>query len=145
MDALLEVDAGRLVDALAQEGGVDGKLIGGGPARNEGEVLLRDAATLHESAKMAGRRLRFCNQDEAAGLAVEAIDDRDLAAVGDLEGEEVAQEMPQGGGIRGLAGMDLEERGLVDDDPLAGLGDDVQAGRNGSGLRGSGGRGHSAQ
>jgi len=33
--------------------------------------------------------------------------------------------------------MDLKQRRLVDDDPLGGLGKDIEPGWNGSGLRGS--------
>jgi len=57
VDALLEIDAGRQMDALAEEGGVDGELIGGGPAPDDGGVLLGDAALLHEHAEMAGGSL----------------------------------------------------------------------------------------
>ena len=40
VDGLLEVNAGRGMDALAEEGGVDGECVGGGPAIDEGVVLL---------------------------------------------------------------------------------------------------------
>jgi len=132
--ALLEINAGGVVDALAEDGGVNGEFIGGGPAPDDGGILLGDAAALHKHGKVAGGGAVFCNEDEAAGLAVEAIDDGDLAAVGEFEGEEIAQEMPHGEGIGGLAGMDLEERGLVEDDPGGGFGEDVEAVRDERGL-----------
>ena len=143
--ALLEINAGGVVDALAEDGGVNGEFIGGGPAPDDGGILLGDAAALHEHGKVAGGGAVFCNEDEAAGLAVETIDDGDLAAVDELESEEVAEEVPHGGFVGGLAGMDLEEGRLVDDDPIRRFGDDIEARGGGSGLRGSGGPGHSAE
>lgn len=136
VDALLEINAGGPVDALAEKRGVDGEFIGGGPAPDDGGVLLGDAAALHEDAEMAGGGPCLGNENEAAGLAVEAIDDGDLAAVGEFEGEEIAQQMPHGEGIGGLAGMDLEERGLVEDDPGGRFGEDVEAVGDGEGLHG---------
>ena len=136
VDALLEINAGRMMNALAKEGGVDGKFIGRGPAPDDGGVLLGDAAALHEEAEMAGGSPGFGNEDETAGLAVEAVDDGDLAAVCELEGEEMAKEMPHGEGIGRLAGMDLEERGLVEDDPGGGFGEDVEAVGDERGLHG---------
>jgi hypothetical protein len=133
VDALFQVNAGDLVDALAEEGGVDGEVVRGGPAPDEGEVLFLDAGALHEHAEVAGGGLGFGDEGEAAGFAIEAVDDGDLAAVGELEGEEVTEEMPEGGGVGGFAGVNLEEGGLVDDDPVGGLGDDVEAGWDGRG------------
>jgi len=126
VNALFQINGGGTLGALAEEGGVDGELVGGGPSPDEGEVLLCDSATLHEHAEMTGGGLGLGDEDEAAGLAVETINDGDLAAVGEFEGEEVAEEMPHGGGVGGLAGMDLEEGWLVDDDPVGGLCDDIE-------------------
>ena len=133
------------MDALAEEGGVDCELIGARPALHKRQVLLRDAPPLHEHAEMPGGSLRLRDEDETAGLAVEPVDDGNLAAVCEFERKQVAEQMPHGGGIRGLAGMDLKERRLVHDDPLGGLRDDSEAARKQSGLRGSVGPGHSAE
>lgn len=145
VDTLLKVDAGGFVDALAEKRSVDGESILRGPAPDERDVFLRDPSTLHEHAEMARGGVCFRDEDQAACLAVEAIDDRDLAAVRKLEGQQVAEEMPHGGGVRGLAGMHLEERRLVNDDPISGLRDDIEPGGNGSELRGSGWPGHSLE
>lgn len=118
------------MDALAKEGGVDGEVVFGGPAPDEGEVFFLDAGALHEHAEMAGGRFGFGDKGEAAGFAIEAVDDGDLAAIGQFEREEVAEEMPEGGDVGGFTGVDLEERGFVDDDPVGGLGDDFEAGRD---------------
>ena len=77
------------MDALAEKGRVDGESILRGPAPDEREVFLRDPATLHEHAEMPRGGVRFRDEHQAAGLAVEAIDDRDLAAVRELEGQQV--------------------------------------------------------
>src|SRR4051812_22952166 len=108
MDHLLEVDARRLLLALAEEGSIDGPLRLRGPAPRDGEVLLVDAPQLHLHGKVPRGRVILRHEGEPAGLAIEAIDDGDLAAASELEGKESAQLMPERAGVGGLARVDGE-------------------------------------
>ena len=59
------------------------------PSPDDGEVFLRDPLLLHEKPKTArgGRVLRY--EDQAAGLAIEPINDRNLTAVRNLKSQEL--------------------------------------------------------
>jgi CRP-like cAMP-binding protein len=73
---------------------------------------------------MTGGFAVFGDQREAAGFAVETIDDTHLATVGDFVGKESAEFVPESGGFAGLAGMCLKKRRLVHDKEIVALGDD---------------------
>ena len=75
----------------------------------------------------------FGDEDEAAGFAIEAIDDREARAVGDVVGEQVVQAIEQCGWAIGLGGVDLEGGWFVDDDPVVGFGDDAKVRAKGNG------------
>ena len=47
------------------------------------------------------------DEGDTAGLAVETVDDGNLAAVGELEGEEVFQSVPECGWAAGHLGVHL--------------------------------------
>ncbi len=58
---------------------------------------------LHGEACVAGGGGVFRDEDDAAGFAVEAIDDGDLAAGGELVAEEVAKAVPESAGAARFA------------------------------------------
>ena len=65
------------------------------PAVHDGEIFLLDMTTLHREAEASRGRGIFRDQDKAAGLAIEPVDDRNLPAVDQLEGEQLAQARPK--------------------------------------------------
>lgn len=139
MNHLLEPNCRGLMNALANKRRVDARPLPFRPAPNDGEIFFRDALVLHEQSETPGARGILRDEDQATRLAIEAIDDRDLAAIGDLEREQLFQFAPERSHVSGLGRMHEQERRLVDDDPVGALGDDckisapVCAGRLGDG------------
>ena len=72
----------------------------------------------------------FGHEGEAAGFAIEPIDQRDLPAIGQFEGEQPAQAVPECEAAVRFARVRLDERRLLDDDPVGGFVDDVDGTRN---------------
>lgn len=124
MDHLFEPDRGRDVRALPGERGVDGFRFPFGPAPDDGEVFLRDPLFLHQEAEAPGGSGALGDEDQATGFAIEPIDDGNLAAVRDLEREQIFQFAPESASGARLGGMNKEERRLIDDEKIVVLGDD---------------------
>ena len=59
------------------------------------EIFLRDPLLLHHQPETPRGTGVLGHQNEPAGFAVQAVDDRNLAAVGDLESEQMLQVRPK--------------------------------------------------
>ena len=82
----------------------------------------------HRDAEGAGGGGMFGDEGDAAGLAVEAVDDGNLAAVGEFEGEEVFEPVPEGGRSARHLGVDLEGGRFVHDHVILGFLEDGEIG-----------------
>ena len=98
------------------------------PAVNECDVGLVNFTILHCHAEEAGEFVILRDEHDAAGLAVEAVDDGNLAAVSDLIRQEIAETMPESGRAIRITGVDLQRSRFVDDDVAVGLVDDGEGG-----------------
>lgn len=98
------------------------------PAPDDRQILLSDPSSLHLLAQEACRLASLCNQCESTGFTIESIDDRNLAAIHDLVGQEVPETIPECIRLPRFAWVGLEERGLIDDDELRRFVDDLKCG-----------------
>ena len=96
------------------------------PAADEREVFLPNLAALHRESEAARRRGIFGDKDEAARLAIEPVDDRNLAAVDQLESEKLAQRGPKRRRAVRFARMNEEERRFIDYEVILRLVDDPE-------------------
>jgi hypothetical protein len=76
-----------LVFALSTQRGIDKIAFPIRPTPDDREIFLLHSTLLHQQAESACGRKCFRYEDQAAGLAVEPIHNRNLAAAGDLECE----------------------------------------------------------
>ena len=113
---------------LPGQGRVDGGRFPLGPTPNNGEIFLCDPLLLHEQAKASRRRRIFRDENDAAGFAIESIDDGDLATIRDLVGEELFQFSPKGAGVAGFGRMNEQKWRLIDDDKIVAFRDDLEIG-----------------
>ena len=63
----------------------------------------------------------FRHEHEPAGFPVEPVHDRNLSAIRDLEGEQLAQVRPKASAFRRFGRMNEQERRLLDDDEIVRL------------------------
>src|SRR5947207_8046633 len=91
---------------------------GARPADDEREVLARQPAPAHELAQTAVRLGRAGDDEQARGVAVEAMDD--ARAVRLLPARDVVAEQPvyERPACMAGRGMDDDPRGLVDDEEV---------------------------
>src|SRR5947199_9476951 len=89
MHSLLQPDCARSMHALPHERSIDHAPVPVRPAPDDCEVLLRDLLLLHEQSETSRcfRVLRY--KHETACLAIESIDERDLADVRDFGGDKL--------------------------------------------------------
>src|SRR3979490_3240162 len=87
MNHLLEPNRGWRVRSLSGQRRIDRIRFPFRPSPDDGEIFLGDPLLLHQQTKPPGRRGIFRYQDEPAGLAIEAVNNRNLSAVLDLERE----------------------------------------------------------
>ena len=125
MHGLFQIDERVAARALAKDGRVDFKLVARWPAPDDREVFFSKGALLHFHVQHARGGVRLGHEREAAGFAIEAVDQRDLSAIRELEGEQFAQSVPERCAAIWLARMRLDEWRLIDDDPFVGLVDDA--------------------
>lgn len=111
-DAILDGDGALFVPA---ERGVDGSAVHWRPATHDGEVFLFHFAGLPESPQFTGRFISLGNERQAAGLAIEPIDEvcgrvrpQIQADPGDQAGELVAL-----GGVADKAGRFVDDQQFV--------------------------------
>ena len=121
MNRLLEPDRRGHVNALPGERRIHRGGIPFRPAPDDGEIFLRDALLLHHQTKTprGGGVLR--HEHEPAGFPVEPVHDRNLAAVRDLEGEQLFQFAPKCARAGRFGGMNEQEWRLLDDDEIVAL------------------------
>ena len=124
MDDLFDPNVGFLHLSGSKNGGIESFLIPFGPAVNERSVGLVDFAFLHRHAEETGEFVIFRDEHDATGFTVEAVDEGDLAAVGEFIREEITKPMPERGRAVRIARMDLKRRRLIDDDVAIRLVDD---------------------
>jgi hypothetical protein len=96
MDSLLQPNPGWKNGSLPQERLVHDISFFGGPAEDNGGVSFADAMLSNHEAQLPGCFGRFPDQNEAAGFAVEAVDQGDLGAVNDFESQQTPQFIPEG-------------------------------------------------
>ena len=96
------------------------------PAPNNGEILFAQALFLHKQSESARGRGGFCDQNQAARLAVEPVHNRDLTAAGKLECQKLAQFFPQVSRLIRFCRVNEKKWRFIDDDVIAGLVDDVE-------------------
>ena len=91
------------------------------PAPNNGEILFTQPLFLHQQSESARGHGGFCDQNQAAGLAVEPVHNRDLTAAGDLECQKLAQFFPQISRLIRLCRVDEKKWRFIDDDVIDGF------------------------
>ena len=123
---LFEINVGGLIIALASNGRVDLQLFPLRPAIDQSRVSLPDFVGLHQERKLPGACRGFTDQDQAAGLAVEPVDNRDLSPVDHLEGQKLPQPVPECVTAVGLARVHLQMGRLVNNHPLGALVDELE-------------------
>jgi hypothetical protein len=96
------------------------------PAPNNGEVLFAQQLLLHQQSEPACGRGGFCDQNQAARLAVEPVHNRDLTAAGDFECQKLAQFFPQIARLVRLCRVNEKKRRFIDDDVIVGFIDDFE-------------------
>lgn len=124
VNRLLQPDRRRHVRALPGERRVNRARFPIRPAPDNCEVFFRDSLLLHEQAKTPRGGRVFRHEDEAARLAIEPVDDRNLAAVRDLKCEELFQFAPKRPNSARFRGVHQEERRLFHHDEVFTFRDD---------------------
>ncbi len=121
MDALLHINLRMSHLTLAKKWRVQVHVLPRWPTAHNSEIRLMNVVFLHGHAEppRTGRSLR--DQHRAARFPVQAIDDGNLPAIGDLVGQQVFDSMPQGQRAIRFARMDLQRGRLVHDDVLISL------------------------
>jgi hypothetical protein len=81
---------------------------------------------LHQQSKPARGRGGFCDQNQAACLAVESIYNRDLTAAGDFECKKLAQFFPQISRLIRLCRMNEKKWRFIDDNVIVSFIDEFE-------------------
>jgi hypothetical protein len=81
---------------------------------------------LHQQSEPARGRGSFCDQNQAARLAVEPVHNRDLTAAGDFECKKLAQFLPEISRLIRLCRVNEKKRRFIDDDVIVGFIDDFE-------------------
>ena len=106
------------MNPLASERGVDCFAIPVRPAPDDREVFLGNALLLHQQAKTPRRSPVLCYEDQPTRFAVESIDDRNLAALRNLEREQLFQFVPESARVARFRRMNEQEGRLFDDNEI---------------------------
>ena len=113
MNGLFEPDFGWVNDSLAQERLVDDE---GGfrrPAEDDRRVGFADAVLSDPEAQLPGGLTGFRDEDQAAGFAVKAVNERDGGAVYDFKSQETSQFVPKSVRSSRTGGMNQKICGFV--------------------------------
>lgn len=124
VNRLLQPDRRRQVLALPRQWRINGTRLPFRPAPDNRQIFFRDPLLLHEQTKTPRGGRVLCHENEAAGFAIEPVDDGNLAAIRDLESEELFQFAPQRSRAAWLRRMHEQERRLLHDDEVFALRDD---------------------
>ena len=126
MNHPLEVDGARLLLAATEDGRLDLPLILRWPAPHDGAIFLGELVAELAEAELARSRSGLGHEDDATGFAVEAVEDGDLAAAGEFKRKQLAEVVPKGDGVRGLAGVNVETGRFIEGDPGGRLVEDAE-------------------
>ena len=96
------------------------------PAPNDGEILFAQPLLLHQQSEPTRGRGGFCNQNQAARLAVESVHNRDLTAAGNFECQKLAQFFPETSRLIRLCRVNQKKWRFIDDDVIVGFIDDFE-------------------
>lgn len=105
----------------ADERGFDLEFLLPGPAACDREVALLDFSLLHGEAGGACGGGGFGHQHNPARLPVETVNEGDLAAIGNLEAQKLAEPVEQSAGAAWLGGVHEESGRLVDGQQIRGF------------------------
>src|SRR5205085_5818952 len=94
MNRLLQPNRRRLMLSLPIHRRVDRFRFPIRPSPNDREIFFVQTPLLHEQSESSRGGRSFRDQYQTARLAIEAIDDRDLAAIRNFEREQLAQLLP---------------------------------------------------
>lgn len=122
----LEVNGRGCHFPLANDWGIYASGVPLGVSEHEHEVGFIDAALLHRHGSSAGGGRVFRNENDPAGLTVQAVDERDLPLVCDLKSQEVAESVPQGSGATWFARVDKKAWGLIHREKVRCFADDAE-------------------
>ena len=135
-------------DEVAGDGEVDGDVVFREIAVDQRDVGFGDLAVGEHLAELAVGAVVFGDEDDAAGLLVEAVDDAgaevaaDVGELGEVEEEGVDESAAVAGVVGGAgAGVDHHAGGLVDDGEVSVFVEDVEGDVLGYGVEGRGMRG----
>jgi len=118
MHHALQPDRAWLDGAAPQERSFDTGKVGGPFAEHQRQIALPDLASHQLAAEIAGCLPGFGHEDEAGSLAVEPVDERDLAASGAFEGEQRQEMITQRIGMGRLARVGEHSGRFIDNQPL---------------------------
>ena len=128
-------------DEVAGDGEVDGGVVFGDVAVDEGDVGFGDLALGEHLAELAVGAVVLGDEDDAAGLLVEAVDDAgaevaaDVGEIGEVEEEGVDEGAAVAGVVGGAgAGVDHHAGGFVDDGEVLVFVEDVEGDVLGDGV-----------
>ena len=106
MDGLFEPDFARRNCSLAEKRLVHLEFVGCRPTPRDRQVSFGQVLFFDQGMKVSGGSAVLGHEHQSAGFAVEPGDDRDLTPVGDFEGEQLSELMPQRHGSVRLSRMD---------------------------------------
>src|ERR1700683_4915108 len=106
VDCLFKPDFAGCNRSLAEKRLVHLEFVRLRPAPYDRLIPFGQFSFLHQGVEISGRRMRFCNEHESAGFAIQSSDDRNLASVRNFKCEQLSKLMPKGNGAIGFSRMD---------------------------------------
>ena len=113
--------------ALPLERGIDHVPFPLRPAPHDREIFFQESLSLHEQTETARGHLCLGHQNEAAGFAIEPVNDRNLSAIGNFKCEHFAQSLPKCRGSIRLLRVCQQQRRLIDHNVIGRLIDNPKA------------------
>jgi len=107
-----------------QDRRIDGDLFPVRPAKADRDVTFLHPPVLHGKPRPAGSRRVLGDDHHPTGLAVETVDDGNLAPGGEFIAEEVSEPIPQGAWPTGTGGMHEETRRFINSDKVGSFSQD---------------------
>ena len=118
MDDLLNPDGTGFDLAFAQDRPLGDEAVFLGPAPHDGVVKLAELPAFHRFAERPGGTFVFGDEDDPAGLAIETIDQRDLATASQFVDTECLQAVEEGTRIPRHGGMHEEMGRFIDEEKI---------------------------
>lgn len=91
---------------FAEDGSGAGLCVPCGVSENQSQIFFLNLVGFDHPVELTGSVMRFCNEYHAAGIAVEARDDRHLTPIGNFESEDMAKMVPECHGAAGARRVD---------------------------------------